>query len=138
MEQILHYIESNKERYLGELKELLAIPSISTSPQNKRDVESCAQWVASHLKNIGMPRVEIFPTKGHPVVYAEWLGAPEKPTVLMYGHYDVQPAVKEDGWKTDPFTPTVVGDKLFARGSADAFCSAVCVYQLLLTSTNGV
>lgn len=119
MEQIISYIDNNKERYLKELKQLLAIPSISTSPEYKAEVRRCAEWVANHLKSIGMARVKIFPTAGHPVVYAEWLNAPGKPTVLMYGHYDVQPVDPLELWTSPPFEATVRGDNLYARGSAD-------------------
>ena len=119
MEQILNYIESNKQRYLDELKELIAIPSISTNPENKPDVESCARWVADHLKRVGMNNLRIFPTEGHPIVYADLLGAQGKPTVLLYGHYDVQPVDPIDLWTSPPFKATIRGDNLYARGSAD-------------------
>lgn len=119
MENVLTYIEQNKNRYLTELKELIAIPSISTSPDHKLDIQRCAQWVADHLRLSGMTRVEIFPTEGHPVVYAEWLNAPGKPTILLYGHYDVQPVDPVNLWTSPPFEATIRGDNLYARGSAD-------------------
>lgn len=119
MEQVLQYIEKNKSRYLNELKELIAIPSVSTNPENKPDIVRCAKWVADHLKSVGMNNVQVFPTGGHPVVYAEWLGAPGKPTLLLYGHYDVQPVDPIELWTSPPFEATIRGENLYARGSAD-------------------
>ncbi|MBI1806653.1 MAG: dipeptidase [Ignavibacteria bacterium] len=119
MEQILQFIEENKARYIEELKSLLAIPSISTNPDYKPDIERCAQWVADHLTTIGMNNTKILPTAGHPVVYAEWLEAPGKPTVLIYGHYDVQPVDPIHLWTSPPFEATIRGENLYARGSAD-------------------
>lgn len=119
MEQILQYIDKNKARYLDELKSLLAIPSISTSPEHKGDIDRCARWLADHLGTIGMEHIEIFPTKGHPVVYADWLHAAGKPTLLIYGHYDVQPVDPVDLWTSPPFEATIRGENLYARGSAD-------------------
>jgi len=119
IEQILSYIATNKERYLNELKSFLAIPSISTTTENVSDVKRCAEWVANHLKNVGMANVKIMPTGGHPVVYADWLGAPGKPTLLIYGHYDVQPVDPVDLWTYPPFEATIKGSKLFARGATD-------------------
>ncbi len=119
MEQILKYLEENKLNFLNELKEFIAIPSISTGEENKNEVARCANWVADHLKNIGMNNVQVLPTEGHPVVYGEWLGAPGKPTVLIYGHYDVQPVDPIDLWESPPFEATVRGENLYARGTAD-------------------
>ena len=119
MENLINYLENNKERYLQELKEFIAIPSISTNPENKEDVQKCANWAAEHLRNIGMSNVKIFPTEGHPVVYAEWIGAKGKPTVLIYGHYDVQPVDPVELWESPPFEATIRGDNIYARGSAD-------------------
>lgn len=119
MEQVLQFVERNKDRYLSELKELIAIPSVSTKPENKRDIERCSQWVADQLKSIGMSSVQIFQTPGHPIVYADWLGAPGKPTVLFYGHYDVQPVDPVNLWTSPPFDATIRDGNLYARGSAD-------------------
>ncbi len=119
MEQILTYLDRNTDRYLAELKELLAIPSVSTNPENKPEVERCAQWVADHMRGIGLQNVQVMPTPGHPVVYGEWLNAPGKPTVLLYGHYDVQPPEPLELWSSPPFEATIRGDNLYARGSAD-------------------
>src|SRR5690349_1124989 len=119
MERVLGYIEENRARYLGELKSLLAIPSISTNPENKPDVERCAAWVADHLRAIGMENVKIMPTAGHPIVYADWLHAQGPETVLLYGHYDVQPVDPIELWTTPPFEATERGGNLYARGSAE-------------------
>lgn len=119
MESILQYVEQNKDRYLEEVKEFLSIPSISADKKYISDVLRCAQWVADHMKRIGMQNVQIFPTAGHPIVYSEWFGAPGKPTVLFYGHYDVQPVDPLNLWTSPPFEATIRGENLYARGSAD-------------------
>ena len=113
------FVDSQKDRLLDELKEFLRIPSISTLPEHVPDVRRAAEFVASSLKKAGLENVEIISTAGHPLVYADWLHAPGKPTVLCYGHYDVQPADPLELWKTPPFEPTVKDGNLFARGSAD-------------------
>ncbi|WP_337865182.1 dipeptidase [Ignavibacterium sp.] len=119
MKEVFDYIDSNYQRYLDELKEFLRIPSISTLPEHSKDMQRAAEFVAEKLKQAGMNKVEIFQTEGHPLVYAEWLGAPGKPTVLVYGHYDVQPVDPIDLWETPPFEPTIKGDNIFARGATD-------------------
>ncbi len=119
LDSALARARDRRAAHLCEYLELLAIPSVSTSSAHKPDVTRCGQWVAERLRAVGLPRVETFPTPGHAIVYGEWLAAPGKPTVLVYGHYDVQPAVVADGWDTDPFTPTVKGDYVFARGASD-------------------
>ena len=92
------YARSNQQRFLNELKDLLRIPSISTAPEHKSDVQKAADVVANELRRIGMENVELIPTKGHPLIYADWLHAPGKPTVLCYAHYDVQPPDPLDEW----------------------------------------
>jgi acetylornithine deacetylase/succinyl-diaminopimelate desuccinylase-like protein len=119
MQPIIDFIEGNRERYLKELTELLSIPSVSTSKESVPDILRCAQWVAAHMRAIGMQGVEIFPTPGHPVVYGEWKGAPGKPTVLIYGHYDVQPPEPLELWTSPPFQATVRNGDLYARGASD-------------------
>ena len=119
MKEVINYIDSNKDRYIDELKEFLRIPSISTLAENKNDMQSAARFVADKLKDAGLIKIEIFPTEGHPLVYGEWLGAPGKPTVLIYGHYDVQPVDPIELWSSPPFEPTIVGDNIFARGATD-------------------
>ncbi|NIM61654.1 MAG: dipeptidase, partial [Acidobacteria bacterium] len=113
------YLKKERNRHLGELKELLAIPSISTDPERAKDVKRAAQWVSKRLKKAGCTKVRVHPTERHPIVYGEWLGAPGQPTILVYGHYDVQPVDPLDLWKSDPFTPTLRDGKLFARGASD-------------------
>jgi len=116
----LDYARSHRDEFLAELKEFLTIPSISTQAEHKADIERAAGWLRDKLLDAGFPKAEVMPTAGHPVVYAEWLAAgPDAPTVLVYGHYDVQPPDPLDLWETPPFEPTVVGDDLFARGASD-------------------
>jgi acetylornithine deacetylase/succinyl-diaminopimelate desuccinylase-like protein len=116
---IIDYIQANQERFLDELKEYLRIPSISTDSEHKEDVARCASWVAEHLEGIGIDQVEIEQTDGHPIVYAEHCKAPGKPTILVYGHYDVQPPDPLELWETPPFDPHVRDGKIFARGATD-------------------
>ncbi len=119
-DQALSYALAHQHDQLEELKELLSIPSISAQPQHKSDMARAAQWLADHLLAIGMQRAKVMPTAGHPVVYAEWLGAgKDKPTVLIYGHYDVQPADPLELWHSDPFKAEVRGQNLYARGASD-------------------
>ena len=113
------YVRLHQQRLLDELKAFLRIPSISTLPENKPDIERAAQFAAQSLKDAGLENVEIVPTAGHPLVYADWLHAPGKPTVLCYGHYDVQPPDPLELWVTPPFEPTERDGNLYARGSAD-------------------
>lgn len=113
------YARENQQRFLGELKDLLRIPSVSTAPEHKDDVQRAAEFVAGDLRNIGMENVELIPTQGHPLVYADWLHAPGKPTVLCYAHYDVQPPDPLDEWKSPPFEPTERNKNLYARGAVD-------------------
>jgi acetylornithine deacetylase/succinyl-diaminopimelate desuccinylase-like protein len=116
---LIGYIESKREEHLNELKELLRIPSVSTKSEHKLDIEKAAHWVADKLRAAGMENVEIRPTKLHPLVYGESLHAPGKPTILFYGHYDVQPAEPLDLWTTPPFEPAVRDGNLYGRGTAD-------------------
>jgi acetylornithine deacetylase/succinyl-diaminopimelate desuccinylase-like protein len=113
------FIEKNKARLLEELKAFLRIPSVSTLPEHAADVQRAARFVADSLKAVGLENVEIIPTAKHPLVYADWLHASGKPTVLCYGHYDVQPPDPLDEWITPPFDPTLRDGNIYARGSAD-------------------
>lgn len=115
----IKYARANQARYLAELKELLAIPSISTLPNHAPDIQRAAEWLTRQMTNLGLQNVAILPTAGHPVVYGEWLNAPGKPTVLIYGHYDVQPVDPLNEWNAPPFEPTVRGENIFARGASD-------------------
>lgn len=114
------YLTAARERQLDELIALLRIPSVSTTAAHADDVATAARWLGEHMQTIGLENVEIIATSGHPIVYADWLHAgPERPTVLIYGHYDVQPVDPLDLWETPPFQPTVRDGKLFARGASD-------------------
>ena len=113
------YARQNQQRFLKELKDLLRIPSISTLEQHQADVQKAAEYVAHDLGRIGMENVEIIPTKGHPLVYADWMHAPGKPTALCYAHYDVQPAEPLHEWISPPFSPTERNNNLYARGAVD-------------------
>ncbi|HEY7679427.1 MAG TPA: dipeptidase [Terriglobia bacterium] len=113
------YIESNQDRLLDELKAFLRIPSVSTLPKHRPDVERACEFVAEKLRAAGMKNVQRIPTEGHPLVYGEWMGAPGKPTVLCYGHYDVQPPDPLEEWTTPPFEPSIRNDNIYARGAAD-------------------
>ncbi len=119
MESVINHIKSNFDNYVNELMEYIRIPSISTLESHKHEMQRCAEFVSSKLRNAGMNRVEIFQTKGHPIVYGEWLGAPGKPTVLIYGHYDVQPVDPIDLWNNPPFEPVIKDGKIWARGAND-------------------
>jgi acetylornithine deacetylase/succinyl-diaminopimelate desuccinylase-like protein len=113
------FVEQNKPRLLDELKTFLRIPSVSTLPEHVPDVRRAAQFVADSMKTAGLENIEIISTAKHPLVYADWLHAPGKPTVLCYGHYDVQPPDPLDEWISPPFEPVVRDGNLYARGSAD-------------------
>ncbi|MGB6123320.1 MAG: dipeptidase, partial [Bacteroidota bacterium] len=119
MDNLLTYVDAHRDRYLKELMEFLAIPSVSTDSEHADDVRRCADWLADHMGAVGLDNVQTFPTQRHPVVYGEWLGAPGKPTVLLYGHYDVQPPEPLELWTSPPFEATVRNGNLYARGSAD-------------------
>jgi len=116
---LIAYIDSKRDEHLNELKELLRIPSVSTKSEHKPDIEQAARWVAEKLRAAGLENIEIVPTKMHPVVYGESLRAPGKPTVLFYGHYDVQPAEPLDLWTTPAFEPDVRNGNIYGRGTAD-------------------
>jgi len=113
------FVKQNRERLLSELKEFIRIPSISTDPEHAAEVRRAAEFVADSLRRVGLENIEIIPTEGHPLVYADWLHAPGKPTVLCYGHYDVQPADPLELWETPPFEPTERNGNLYARGAVD-------------------
>jgi len=114
----LAYAREHQARFLHELQELLRIPSVSTAPQHAADVARAAHWLAAHLEALGL-RARVEAGSRHPLVLAEWMGAPGRPTVLCYGHFDVQPPDPVDLWRTPPFDPVVDGDVLYARGASD-------------------
>ncbi len=113
------YLEANSPRYLEELIEFLRIPSISSLPEHAADVQRAAGWVAERLKTAGIEAVQILPTAGHPVVFGQWLHAPDKPTIMIYGHFDTQPVDPLKSWTNPPFEPAVEADRIYARGASD-------------------
>jgi acetylornithine deacetylase/succinyl-diaminopimelate desuccinylase-like protein len=113
------FVEQNQERLLDELKDFLRIPSISTLPEHASDIARAAEFVAQSLRRAGMEHIEIIPTAGNPLVYGDWLHAPGKPTVLCYGHYDVQPPDPLELWHSPPFEPAIHDGNIYARGSSD-------------------
>jgi len=113
------YLENNRGKHLEQLSDFLKIPSISSLSEHKEDVRTAANWLVAELERIGLENVKVMETKGHPVVYADWLHAENKPTVLVYGHYDVQPVDPLHLWKTPPFEPNIRDEKIFARGASD-------------------
>ncbi|MFV0127927.1 dipeptidase [Streptomyces sp. HMX112] len=114
------YVEQHRAAFLEDLTEWLRIPSVSAQPRHAPDVRRSAEWLAARLRETGFPVAEVWETAGAPAVFAEWpSGDADAPTVLVYGHHDVQPAAREDGWETDPFEPVVRGNRLYARGAAD-------------------
>jgi len=116
----LQYAHENRARFLKEMKEIASIASVSTDPAHKSDMQKAASWMAARLENLGMKKVQILPTQGHPVVYGETMEAGEKaPVVLIYGHYDVQPAEPLELWNSPAFEPTQRGDNLYGRGVSD-------------------
>lgn len=111
--------QSKQQDYLDELIEFLQIPSVSTQPEHAQDVKTAASWLAAKMKDAGLENVRVIETQNHPLVYGDWLHAQGQPTVLVYGHYDVQPAEPFELWDTPPFEPTIRDDYLYARGSSD-------------------
>ena len=119
LKKVSDYINTNNSSYIEELKNFLRIKSISTDENHKKDMLKGAEFVSKKLNDAGMNKVRIIKTNGHPLVYAEWLNAPGKPTVLIYGHYDVQPVDPIELWDTPPFEPTIRNGKIYARGATD-------------------
>jgi acetylornithine deacetylase/succinyl-diaminopimelate desuccinylase-like protein len=120
LDKAITYFRQNKDQFIGDLQELLRIPSVSTDPAKKEDVHRAAEWIVAQLKAIGIEHVAIFPTPVHPIIYGDYLKAgKDVPTVLVYGHYDVQPAEPLDLWNSDPFEPVIKGENLYARGASD-------------------
>ncbi len=116
----IQYAHDHQPQFLNVLNEFASIPSVSTDPANKDDVQRAAQWLANRLKNLGMENIQVFPTARHPIVYGDYLKAGSKaPVALIYGHFDVQPAEPLELWQSDPFIPQVRGENLYARGTTD-------------------
>src|SRR6187401_2866003 len=119
MNNVIDFINTNRDRYVDELKAYLAIPSISALPEHAGDVKRAAEWSADEMRRIGMQNVRLIETPGFPVVYGDWLGAAGAPTILFYGHYDVQPVDPVELWESPPFEATIRDGEIYARGSAD-------------------
>src|SRR3982751_2972748 len=119
MNNVIDFINVNRDKYLEELKAFLAIPSISALPEHTADVNRCAEWCADEMRRIGMQNVRLIATPGNPVVYGDWLGAAGAPTILFYGHYDVQPVDPLNLWESPPFEATIRDGEIYARGAAD-------------------
>ncbi|HEX9370665.1 MAG TPA: M20/M25/M40 family metallo-hydrolase, partial [Roseiflexaceae bacterium] len=115
----LTYTRTHRPRFLAELCDFVRFPSVSAQPRHTADVKRCAEWLAVHLRRIGLDGVRVEPTPRHPIVRAEWRRAPGRPTVLIYGHYDVQPAEPLNEWRTPPFEPALHGETLYGRGASD-------------------
>jgi len=136
----IEYAFQNKQRFLSQLMDFIAIPSISTDRERTGDIQRAAEWIATRLKNTGLQNIQILLTGGHPVVFAESINAGENaPTVLIYGHYDVQPPDPLNLWHSDPFKPEVRGENLFARGASDmkgqVMATISAIEAILHTST---
>ncbi len=139
MTQLETYITEHEQRFLEDLKGWLRIPSISTLPEHAGDIRRAAEYATDQLRRIGFDNVEVVATKGHPLVYGEWLKAPGKPTLLVYGHYDVQPVDPIELWHTPPFEPTIRGDNLYCRGACDDKGQTMLVIKAMesLMTVNG-
>ena len=133
MTQVEAYITENEGRFLEDLKAWLRIPSISTLPEHASDVKLAAEYAANQLRQMSFEGVELIATQGHPLVYGEWMHASGKPTLLIYGHYDVQPVDPIELWQSPPFEPTVRGDNLYARGACDDKGQTMLVLKALET-----
>jgi acetylornithine deacetylase/succinyl-diaminopimelate desuccinylase-like protein len=119
MDRVVDFINVNRDRYVEELKQFLAIPSISALPAHAADVRHAAEWTSGALERAGLQHVRLMETPGNPIVYGDWLNAPGRPTILFYGHYDVQPVDPVEQWTSPPFEATVRDGEIYARGAAD-------------------
>jgi acetylornithine deacetylase/succinyl-diaminopimelate desuccinylase-like protein len=116
---VIDFIHTNRDRYVQELKDYLAIPSVSALPAHAGDVRRCAEWTAEEMRRVGLENVRLIETPGNPIVYGDWLKAPGAPTILFYGHYDVQPVDPVELWESPPFEATIRDGEIYARGAAD-------------------
>jgi acetylornithine deacetylase/succinyl-diaminopimelate desuccinylase-like protein len=119
MEKLLSFVSNNNEKFIEELKAFLRMPSVSSLPEHSNDMKATAEYLKNHLIEIGIKKAEVITTEKHPLVYGEWIGAPGKPTVLFYGHYDVQPPHPLELWDSPPFEPVIKDGKIWARGATD-------------------
>ena len=135
--QAVEYARTRRSKFVSELKEFLRFPSVSSQPERATDVRKCAEWLAHHLRSIGLEHVRIIPTGGNPLVFASWQRAKNCPTLLIYGHYDVLPGEPIRQWETPPFEPTVRGANILGRGTADdkgqLFCHVKALEAYLRT-----
>jgi acetylornithine deacetylase/succinyl-diaminopimelate desuccinylase-like protein len=115
----LNYAVKNSSRFVADLQSFIRFPTVSAQPEHAGHLKECAKWLADHLRWIGLKNVRVIPTRGHPIVYADWLKEYQRPTVLIYGHYDVQPAEPLDQWHVPPFEPAIQGEELYGRGASD-------------------
>ena len=115
----LNYARTHRARFVDELKTFLRFPTVSSQPKHANDLKKCAHWLANHLRRIGLAEVRIIPTGGHPIVYAAWRRLPGRPTLIIYGHYDVQAPEPLQEWRSPPFDPQIRGDYLYGRGACD-------------------
>ncbi|MEJ5225695.1 MAG: M20/M25/M40 family metallo-hydrolase, partial [Anaerolineales bacterium] len=136
LDTALDYARANRNAHLARLCDWLRIPGISTAPENAPDVRRAAEFAARYLREMGMPRVEIRETAGHPVLYAESTPRSHAPTLLIYGHYDVQPTDPDEAWAHPPFEPTIEGENLYARGASDDKGQAFAVLAALESYLN--
>jgi acetylornithine deacetylase/succinyl-diaminopimelate desuccinylase-like protein len=137
----LEYAHRHRGQFVSGLKEFLRFPSVSSQPERTGEVAQCAKWLAHHLKGVGLDRVRIIPTDGNPIVYASWQRAANRPTLIIYGHYDVLPGEPLREWRTPPFTPTLLNDNLHARGASDdkgQLFSHVKALESYLKTTNSL
>jgi acetylornithine deacetylase/succinyl-diaminopimelate desuccinylase-like protein len=135
------YLETNQADFETRLLDFLRIPSISSLPEHAGDVRAAGAWVMAQLQHAGMEHVEMLETGGHPVVYADWLHAPDKPTVMIYGHFDTQPVDPLELWDNPPFTPVIKEGRVYARGASDDkgnMLAPVLALEALLKSENGL
>ena len=135
------HLADNRERYQNEMLDFFSIPSISALPEHAGDVRRAGEWVAARLAAAGMENIEIMETGGHPVVYADWLHAPGKPTILIYGHFDTQPVDPIELWDSPPFEPVVKDGRVYARGASDDkgnMLAPILALEALLQTTGGL
>ncbi|OQY78824.1 MAG: peptidase M20, partial [Ignavibacteriales bacterium UTCHB3] len=119
MDKIQEFVESNIDRFIDEMKDFLRYESISTLPEKKEDMQKCAEFAAEKMRKAGLENVKIFQTEGHPVVFGEKIKSKDAPTLLIYGHYDVQPVDPIELWHSNPFEPVIKDGKIWARGATD-------------------
>ena len=137
----LEYVQQHRAHFVSELMTLIRFPTVSTDAAHNFDLKACAYWLANHLQRIGLEHIKVVPTERHPLVYADWQRAPNRPTVLIYGHYDVQPPDPLDEWEFAPFEPTLRANILYGRGACDdkgQFFTHVKALEAYLSTTGAL